>query len=392
MLALVVLGAAGASTTATPGVTAKSILLGSTGPLTGEAAAAGGVLRGADAYFKYLNARGGVNGRKIAFRYYDDASDAAQGLENARRLIQDDQVLALFSTVGTNTSLAIRPLANASRVPQLFVASGATAFGRDYRRYPYTMGYLPAYSEEGQVYARYLLATAARRSRIAVLYQNDEYGKELLAGLEKGLGQNRAKIVAEVPYEPTATDVESEVAQLRASGANTLMVFAFGKLAVQAYQWAFRLGWKPQLYVNEVASAPALMKLMPQGTAEGSISIVYGKDLATPAWANDPGTKLAATIVRRFVPGGNPKDGSLVAGMASAFTMVDALKKAGANPTRESLMKAATSLDEANNPFLVPGIVVRTRATSRFPITQVKLQRWHKGRWQLLGGLVSVKP
>jgi branched-chain amino acid transport system substrate-binding protein len=392
VLALVVLGAAGASTTATPGVTARTVLLGSSGPLTGEAAAAAGVLRGAEAYFKYVNARGGVNGRKISFKYYDDAYDPANAVQNARRLIQEDQVFALFSTVGTNNNLAVRPFANASKVPHLFLAAGATTFGRDYRQYPYTMGYLPTYSEEGQVYARYLLATAGKRSKIGVLYQNDDYGKDLLAGLEKGLGRSKDKLVAKVSYEPTATDVQSEIAQLKASGANTLMVFAFGKFAIQAYQFAFKLGWKPQLYVNDVASASAIMKLMPQATAEGSISIVFAKDPDTPAFAADPGTKLAGTIIKRFVPGGNPKDGFLVAGMASAFTMVDTLKRAGKALTRESLMRAATSLSEANNPFLVPGIVVRTSATNRFPITQVKLQRWHKGHWQLLGGLVSVKP
>ncbi len=392
VLALVVLGAAGARTTATPGLTPTTVLLGSSGPLTGEAAAAAGVLRGAEAYFKYVNARGGVNGRRIAFKYYDDAYDPAKAVQNARQLILEDQVFALFSTVGTNNNLAIRPFANASKVPQLFVASGATTFGRDYAQYPWTIGYLPTYSEEGQVYARYLLHTNGKKAKIAVLYQNDDYGKDMLAGLEKGLGANRSKIVAKVGYEPTATDVQSEVSQLKGSGANTFMVFAFGKFAIQAFQYAYKLGWKPQIYVNDVASASAIMKLMPQGTAEGSISIAFGKDPDTPAFANDPGTKLAGQIIKKYVPGGSPKDGFLVAGMASGFTMVDTLRKAGKNLTRGSLLKAATSLQEANNPFLVPGIVVRTTPTSRFPITQVKLQRWSKGHWRLLGGLVSVKP
>ena len=373
-------------------MTARSVLLGSSGPLSGEASAAGGVLRGAEAYFKYVNARGGVNGRKIAFTYYDDADDPTKALENARRLIQDDQVFALFSTVGTDGNLAIRPLANASRVPQLFVAAPATTFGRDYRRYPYTMGYPPTSSQEGRVYARYLLATAAARSRIGVLYGSDEDGRGLLAGLEQGLGKSKDKIVATASYEPGATDIQSEIAQLKASGANTLMVLASAKAALEAYRSAFALRWRPQVYVDAAASSSALMKLVPQGTAEGSISAVYRKDPQTAVFADDPGTKLAGAIITRFLPGRSPKDERLVAGMASAFTMVDALKKAGKNPTRESLMKAATSLDEANNPFLLPGIVVRTTATSRFPITQVKLQRWHQGRWQLLGGLVSVKP
>jgi branched-chain amino acid transport system substrate-binding protein len=389
---LAVLGAAAARTNATPGVTATSILLGGSGPLTGETAAAGRVLRGAEAYFKYVNARGGINGRTIDFKYYDDADDPANALQNAQQLIQQDRVFALFSSVGTSTNLAIRPFVSASKVPNLFLATGATTFGRDYKQYPYTIGYRPTYSEEGQVYAHYLLAIAGKKSKVAVLYQDDDDGRDLLAGFEKGLGSNQSKLLAEAPFEPTAIDVQSEIALLKASGANTLMVFASAKFAIQAYQFTFKLGWKPQIYVNEVASAPANMKLLPQVTAEGSISIAFGKDPDTPAFANDAGTKLAGQIIKRYVPGGSPKDGFLVAGMASAFTMADALKQAGKNLTRESLLKAATSLNEANNPFLLPGIVVRTSATRRFPITQVKLQRWHKRHWQLFGGLVSVKP
>jgi branched-chain amino acid transport system substrate-binding protein len=386
-VAVGVVATAGAATTATPGVTAKTILLGSTGPLSGDAAAAGAVLRGADAYFRYVNARGGVNGRRIAFKYYDDAADPATAAENAGRLIQDDQVFAVFSTVGTSGSLAVRPVANAARVPHLFAASGASTLGRDYRRYPYTLGYLPTYLQEGQVYARYVVATVAERLKVGVLYQDDEYGRELLAGLEKGLGRSSGKLVAKVPYEPAAAGVEAEVAQLEASGANTLMLFASGKFATQAYQFASRLGWKPQVYVNEAAATPALMRAAPQAAAEGSVTISYARD----PFANDPGAKLAATIVGRYLPGANPRDPSLVEGMASAFTMVDALKRAGPNPTRESLMRAATNLHEADNPFLLPGVVVRTTATSRFPIAQVKLRRWHAARWVPLGGLVSIK-
>ncbi len=389
---LAVLGGAAARMSATPGVTSKAILLGSSGPLTGEDSAAAGVLRGAEAYFKFVNARGGVNGRRITFRYYDDAGDADRAVENAQQLVEQDQALALFSTVGTNANLAVRPYVNAAKVPHLFVAAGATTFGRDSKRYPYTIGYQPADSVEGQAYARYLLATAARRSKIAVLYQNDADGKDLLAGLEKGLGTNTGKIVATASYEPTATDVQLEIAQLKASGANTLMLFARDRIAGQAYEYAFRLGWKPQIYVDDAASASALMKRAPQRAAEGSISIVFARDPELPAFADDAGTTLARAIVRKYVPGASPNDGFLVAGMASAFTMVDALKRAGKNPTRESLLKAATSLTEADNPFLLPGIVVRTSSTSRFPITQVKLRRWTKGKWQLLGGLVSVKP
>ena len=378
---------------ATPGVTSTTILVGSSGPLTGEAAAAAGVLRGADAYFKYVNARGGVLGRQIQFTYLDDSYDPAKTVENVRQLVQQDQVFALFGLVGTNPNTAVRDFTNALKVPQIFSSAGATTLGRDFKAYPYVMGYLPPYSEEGAIYAKHILATNPKKAKIGVLYQDDDYGKDLLGGLKRGLGgKNQGLLVQTVGYDPTTSDVQSQVAQLKASGANTLCIFAFGKFAIQAFVYANKLGWKPQIYVNDVASASAIMKIEPQATAEGSISIAFGKDPDTPRWANDPGTKLAATIVKKYVPGGDPKDGFLVAGMAEAYSFVDALKHAGKNLTRESLMRAATHMNEASNPFLVTGIKVRTTPTFRFPVSQAALQRWHKGHWVLFGGLQSARP
>jgi ABC-type branched-subunit amino acid transport system substrate-binding protein len=391
--ALVVAGIASASSTGTPGVSATSITLGSSGPLTGEAAAAAGVLRGADGYFKYVNARGGVNGRKIDFKYLDDAYDPSQTVQNVRQLIQQDNVFALFSVVGTNGNLAIRDYANAAGVPTVFSASGATTFGRDYVKYPWTIGYLPPYGEEGQLYAKHILATNGKKAKVAVLYQSDDYGKDLLAGFRRGLGAKaRTLIVQTVGYDPTASDVQSQVAQLKASGANTFCIFAFGKFAIQAFQYANKLGWKPQIYVNDVASASSIMQIDPQSTAEGAISIVWGKDPATPQFKSDAGTALGAKIIKKYIPGGNPSDGFLIAGMAEAFTMVDALKAAGKNLTRKSLMTAVTHMNEANNPFLVPGVKVHTTPTFRFPISAVQLQRWHKGHWELFGGVQSATP
>jgi ABC-type branched-subunit amino acid transport system substrate-binding protein len=186
--------------------------------------------------------------------------------------------------------------------------------------------------------------------------------------------------------------VQSQVAQLKASGANTFAIFAFGKFAIQSFVYANKLGWKPQIYVNDVASASSIMKLDPQGTAEGSISVLWGKDPATPKFAQDPGVKLAATIIKKYVSGGNPSDGFLVAGMAEGFTFVDALKQAGKNLTRKGLMTAVTHLDEANNPFLVPGVKVHTTPTQRYPISAVQLQRWHAGHWVPFGAVQSAKP
>jgi branched-chain amino acid transport system substrate-binding protein len=393
VLVLALAGFATAGTTSDPGVSNDKVVIGSSGPLTGEAAAAGFVLRGAEAYFKYVNSKGGVNGRQIEFKFLDDGYDPARAVSNARQLVQQDQVFALFGTVGTNNNLAVRDFLNASKVPQLFVNAGATTFGRDYKKYPYTIGYLPTYAAEGKIYAQNILKTNGKKAKIAVLYQNDDYGKDLLAGFQKGLGAQRSKLASAAAYEPTASDVQSQIAQLKGSGANTLCVFAFGKFAIQSLVYVKKLGWKPQIYINAVASASSVMSLAStSGQTEGTISIAFGKDPATPAFAKDPGIKLAGQIITKFVPGGNPKDGYLVAGMAGAFTLVDALKKAGKNLTRDGVVKAATSLNEANNPFLLPGIVVKTTPTSRFPITQVRLQRWTKGHWVLFGGLLAAKP
>ena len=386
--------AAGARPLATPGVTSSEIHLGSSVPLSGEAAAGGNVARGSDAYFKYVNAQGGVLGRKIKFTYLDDGYDPARAVNNAIRLVQQEQVFALFSTLGTNNNLAIRKFLNQQGVPQLFVSAGATTFGRDYTQYPWTIGYIPPYSEEGKLYGKYILGHL-KRFKIAVLYQNDDYGRDLLAGLRKGLGAKASSIAAKVGYDPTSTDVQPQIAQLKASKANVLCIFAFGKFSLQAYNGLNRINWHPQVFVNDVSSASALMIAVPQKAADGSISIVFGKDPATPIYANDKGVKLFQTIWRKYgtdVKRIDFKDGYLVAGMAAAYTMVDTLKKAGKSLTRQGVMRAATHLNEKGNPFLVPGIVVRTTPSFRFPVTQVRLQRWSNRAWHPFGGLVSVRP
>ena len=394
LCATVAASAAGARPLATPGVTATEIHLGSSVPLSGEASVAGNVARGADAYFKYVNDRGGVLGRKIAFTYLDDGYDPGRAVNNTVRLIQQEQVFAVFSSLGTNNNLAVRKLLNDAKVPQLFVSAGATTFGRDYRQYPWTMGYIPPYSEEGAVYGRYVLQKI-KRPKIAVLYQDDDYGRDLLAGLRRGLGAKAKSIVAKVGYDPTSSDVQPQVTQLKASKANVLMIFAFGKFSLQAFNAVSRLGWKPQIFVNDVSSASALMSIVPQKAANGAISIAFGKDPAAPQWARDRGVKLSQSILRKYGSGinaGDLKDGYFTAGMATAYTMVDTLKKAGKNLTRQSVMNAATHLTERGNPFVLPGIVVHTTPSSRFPITQVRLQRWSGGAWHLFGKLVSMKP
>jgi branched-chain amino acid transport system substrate-binding protein len=394
VVAVVAAASAGARPNATPGVTATEIHLGSSVPLSGEASIAGNVARGIDAYFNYVNAKGGVFGRKIKYTYLDDGYDPGRAVNNTIRLIQQEQVLAVFSSLGTSNNLAVRKLLNDAKVPQLYVSSGATTFGRDYRKYPWTIGYIPPYSEEGEIYARHVLKNI-KKAKIAVLYQDDDYGRDLYAGLRKGLGAKANSIVAKVGYDPNSSDVQPQVTQLKASKANVLMIFAFGKFSLQAFNAVSRLGWKPQIFVNDVSSASALMSIVPQNAANGSISIVFGKDPNAPQWANDRGVRLFQSILKTYGSGigsRDLKDGYFTAGMATAYTMVNTLKKAGKNLTRQSLMNAAIHLNEKGNPFVLPGIVIRTTPTSRFPITQVRLQRWSKKSWRTFGPLISAKP
>ena len=301
----------------------------------------------------------------------------------------------MFSSLGTSNNLAVRKLLNDAKVPQLFVSAGATTFGRDYKKYPWTMGYIPPYSEEGAIYGRYVVQKI-KKPKIAVLYQNDDYGRDLFGGLQRGLGKKKSAIVAKVAYDPTSTDVQPQVAQLKASKANVFMIFAFGKFSLQAFNAVSRLGWKPQIFVNDVSSASALMEIVPQSAANGSISIVFGKDPAAPIWRSDRGIRLFQSILKQY--GGSDigardlKNGFYTAGMATAYTLVDALKKAGRDLTREGIMRAATHLNEKGNPFVLPGIVIRTTPTSRFPITQVKLQRWSSNAWRRFGKLISIRP
>ena len=383
---------AGAAPQAEPGLSSSTILIGGTAPLSGEASSGGAVARGAEAYFKYVNARGGVHGRKIDYKYLDDGYDPGRTVQAVRQLVQQDRVFAIFNTLGTSNNLAIRPFLNAAKIPQLFVASGARTFGSDYRKYPWTIGYIPTYTAEGRIYAQHIVKTRPR-ARVAVLYQDDEYGKELLAGLRKGMGGRGRQIVRTVGYEPTATDVRSQLARLKSSGADTVVLITFGKFSIQSFIYLRQLNWKPKaLYVNAVASSSSLMRLSPPDATQGAISIGFYKDPAAPSMARDPGIRLFRTIMQRYLPGSSIRDGYYLAGMASAYTFVDTLRRAGRSPTRQTLINQAIRLRERQNPFLLPGIVLRTSPTSRYPISQVRLQRWNRGSWTLIGPLLSAKP
>jgi len=394
LAALVLAAVAGAAPTETPGVSSSTILIGGTVPLSGPETAYSVVAYGAEAYFKYVNDHGGVFGRKIEYRYLDDAYDPAQTVQQTRRLVEQDKVFAMFNQVGTEQTLATRPYLNQHGVPQIFAGSGAETFAHDYRQYPWTLPYLPSFYAEGKVYGRYIGRTAPR-ARIAVLFEDSDFGKDLLAGLKAGLA-GRATIVRAVSYAVTEATLGSELATLRASGADTLMVFALPKQTIQALVGADKLGWHPHPYIAAVSIDPFVMNVARSNTGgratEGAISVTFLKDASNlRRWGKDPGVKLYYSILKRYAPSSDPKAVANIYGMAAAFTLVDALKHAGRNPTRASLLKSATSLNETNNPFLLPGMVAKTSPTDRFALEQVQLYRYTRGVWQVFGPLVAAK-
>ena len=379
---------------ADPGITPSTIHIGGTAPLSGSAQAFQSVAKGAEAYFKYLNARGGVNKRKIQYEYLDDQYLPSETVRQTRVLVQDKKVFAIFNSLGTEHNEAIRPYLNELGVPHLFAATGATTFGRDYKQYPWTIAYQPTYIAEGAMYANYIRRTMPK-AKIAILYQDDSYGADLIKGLERGLGPRKGNIVSKVGYAATDDNVQSQIARLRASNAGILLLFSTPKFTIQAYQYVNGLGWKPKIYVNAVSSASNVMVISSSRgqnkRVEGSISIVFLKDPNDPKWNTDPGVKLYRKIMRKYAPSGNVKDVYNLYGMSAAFTFADALKHAGKNPTRRSIMTAATHLNERNNPFLLPRMVIKTTATEHFPIDQARLQRWHNGKWISFGGLLKAK-
>jgi branched-chain amino acid transport system substrate-binding protein len=361
--------------------------------LSGPAAAFGSVARGSDAYFKYVNARGGVHGRKIVYKYVDDGYEPAKTVVATQQLVEQEKVFALFDTVGTDNALAIREYVNDRKVPALFVGSGVSKIAREHAKYPWMIGYLPSFVGEGAMYGR-RIKNVAPRSKIAVLYENSDFGKDLLNGLRSGLGGGKAKIVASQSYETTDSDVGSQIARLRASKANTLMLFATPLFAIKGYVGANRLGWRPTIYVSSVAISPDIMKIARLAATprevESSISIAFVKDPTSPVWKNDRTVKLYRSILARYMPGAKPLDVYNYYGMAVAYSMVDALSKAGANPTRDGLLRAATHLNETN-PFLLPGIRIRTTPSDYYPMSKARFVRYRHGLWVLFGKLVDAR-
>jgi branched-chain amino acid transport system substrate-binding protein len=384
LMCLLFVPAAGA---ATPGVTPTQILLGATGPLSGSESAYAPTLTGAQAYFDYVNAHGGVNGRKIVFRVEDDQYNPVETVQLTQKLVEQDGVFAIFNSIGTEHALAVRDYLNMHQVPQLFVGSGAAVIGNQHAKYPWTIGLLPSFTGEGLIYGR-LIAKDHPKAKIGVLYENDEYGQELLAGLKRGLGSHAGQIVGTQSYALLDTSIVSQVTALKASGADTFVIFALPQQSAQAFVAASKLGWKPTEYVTSVSIDPVVMHIVhlssDNSVGVGATSTAFLHDPTNPTQSKSAGVKLYLQIMKRYLPREDPKAVAHIYGMMAAYAMVDALKHAGKSPTRASLLHAAQHLTETN-PFLLPGLTLTTTPTDYFPIGRTYLVRYLHGFWNVLG-------
>jgi branched-chain amino acid transport system substrate-binding protein len=379
--------AATSATSATPGVTAKTITIGGTFPLTGPAALYGVIPKAEAAYFAYVNAHGGVNGRKIVFKYYDDGYNPANTVPLTKKLVQQDHVFAVYGSLGTAPTLATRDYLNQSKVPQVLVATGDSYWGAQYKKYPWTIGFQPDYPGESRVYGEFI-KNKVPQAKIGVLMQDDAYGQNYYNGLVAGLGDAKSKIVDVEKYDATSTDVTSQVVKLKAAGANVFALFALPTQTITALVVATKIGWQPTTFINNVSASPLFMGLAQKSGAnvQGDISATYVYDV----W-NNPNTataKLYSSIIAKYDSGGDPLDANVVYGVANAWTMVQALKQAGQNPTRAGLMNALSNMNQVN-PFLYPGIKMVTTPTERFPIDQQILEQYKGSAWQPFGHIFA---
>jgi branched-chain amino acid transport system substrate-binding protein len=371
------------------GATDTEIKIGNIMPYSGPASAYGVIGKIEDAYFKMINEQGGINGRKINFVSYDDGYSPPKAVEQARKLVESDEVLFLFGPLGTPSNSAIQKYLNSKKVPQLFVATGATKFG-DYKDFPWTMGWQPPYQSEGKIYAKYLLKEKPG-AKIAIMYQNDDFGKDLLKGLKDGLGEKApSMIVGEESYEVSEPTIDSHIVKLKSTGADVYFSMTTPKFSAQSIKKVAEIGWTP-LYFQSNVGASVGSVLQPAGfeNAQGILSAAYAKDGADAQWDNDEGMKKFYAFLAKYVPDANKADGSVVFGYGQAQTMVQVLKQAGDNLTRENIMKQATSLKDFTPDTLLPGVKINTSATDFYPIEQLQMMRFKGQKWDLFGPVIS---
>jgi branched-chain amino acid transport system substrate-binding protein len=372
----------------TPGVTATEIKIGNTNPYSGPASAFSVVAKLETAFFKMVNDQGGVAGRKINFISLDDGYSPPKTLEQVRRLIEEDQVALLFNNLGTACNSAIQKYVNQKQVPHLFISSGADKWG-DYQHFPWTMGFQPSYRTEAQIYAKYILKEKPN-PKIAILYQNDDMGKDYLAGMRDVLGDRFDKMVVTSSYETTDPTIDSQITSLQDAGANVLLVAAIPKFATQAIRKVNDLDWKPLFFMSFVStSIGAVIKPVGPENAIGMISSGYVKDPTDPTWKNDAGMNEWRDFMAKYMPGADITDGNYVSAYGFSKAMLQVLKQCEGDFTRENIMKQATNLHDLELPTLLPGITVNTSPTNYHPIRQTQLGKFDGTHWVRFGDVIT---
>ncbi|WP_395714418.1 ABC transporter substrate-binding protein [Reyranella sp.] len=372
------------------GATDKEIKIGHTNPYSGPASSYGIIGKGEEAYWKSVNDRGGINGRMIKFVTLDDGYSPPKTVEMVRQLVEQDKVLCTFNTLGTPTNTAIHKYMNQKKVPMLFVATGASKWGKP-KEFPWTMGYQPDYHTEGVIYAKHILANV-KDPKVGVLMQNDDYGKDYWEGFKEGMGKEAGRIVKHVTYEVTDPTVDSQVIQLKDTGANVFFNISIPKFAAQSMRKAAEIGWRPVQYLNNV-SAQVTTTMKPAGfeNVQGVITAAWLKDPTDHQWDNDAEMKTWREWMAKYVPNGNVGDVNYVYAYSVSFLMEQTLKKCGDNLTRENLMKQAANHQKLRVPGLLPGITVSTSPTDFYPVQAVQLQRFKGESWELFGEIMSAE-
>ena len=372
-----------------PGVTDTEIKLGQTMPYSGPASAYGTIGKAESAFFKMINEQGGVNGRKITLISLDDAYSPPKTVEQTRKLVEEDNVLADFGSLGTPTNSAIQKYLNQKKVPHIFVTTGATKWG-DPEHFPWTIGWIPAYQTEGHIFAKYVLQNMPSNAKIGILYQNDDYGKDYVKGLKDGLGDKAAKLItAEVSYEVTDPTVDLQIVSLQSSGANVFYDITTPKFAALAIRKTFDVGWKPVHLLNSVASSVSSV-LQPAGLDKsvGIVTALFAKDPTDPQWKTDTGYQEWLAWMKKYYPDGDQSDAFNVTGYNLAMTMVQLLKQCGNDLSRENIMKQAANLN-LDLPMLLPGIKVSTSPTQYYPIREMQLGKFNGKNWDLIGDVIK---
>jgi branched-chain amino acid transport system substrate-binding protein len=370
------------------GATDTEIKIGNIMPYSGPASAYGVIGKSEEAYFKKINAEGGINGRKIKFISYDDGYSPPKAVEQARKLVESDEVLLVFNPLGTPSNSAIQKYLNSKKVPQLFVATGATKWN-DPKNFPWTMGWQPSYQSEARIYAKFLMKEKPA-AKIAVLYQNDDFGKDYLKGLKDGLGAMASMIVAEESYETAEPTIDNHIVKLKATGADAFISITTPKFAAQAIKKLAEIEWKPLHIISNVsASVGGVIKPAGFENSQGILSAAYAKDGADPQWDNDPDMKKFFAFLEKYYPDANKLDGSVVYGYGVAQTLAKVIEMCGDDLTRENVMKQATSLKDFTPDTLLPGVKINTSATDFAPIEQLQMMRFKGEKWELFGDIIS---